>query len=63
MPPAGTYDLVDRVLDGNLEAMLGKWRADGTSYRQIAKSLLVDHNIDVSDETIRRWVIGLGEAS
>lgn len=51
--------LVDRLLDGKLAELLSAMRADDQSYDSIARRLHVDHDIDVTGETVRRWCIDL----
>lgn len=49
-------ELLDRLLDGGLAEYLGQRRAQGWSYQRIANELRDEHDADVSDETVRRWV-------
>ncbi len=53
------YPLADRALGGTLERRLRRWRKEGRSYEQIARAV-GDEGIDVSGETIRKWVVALG---
>jgi len=58
MPPAATTtrDLVDRLLNGKLAFELScRHDAEKQSFDTIARWLLVDHGVNVSGETIRRW--------
>lgn len=55
MPQSGTYPLVDRILDGHLADRLRSWRHEGWSFQRIADELRDEHDVRVSDETIRRW--------
>lgn len=50
-----SYLLHDRILDGRLGKMLDDWRAEGLSFPEIAFRLRTEHDIKVSDETVRRW--------
>lgn len=50
------YELVDRVLGGQLAAKLSAWRSDGVSYEMIAQRLRTEHDIAVSTATVCRWV-------
>ena len=55
------YPLLDRLLDGTLADRLTEWRSvQGLSYDGISKRLLVDHDVDVSTDTVRRWLDDLG---
>lgn len=47
--------LVDKLLDGQLAALLEAWRTEGLSYNDMAYRLRSEHDINVSQETIRRW--------
>jgi hypothetical protein len=61
VPDLGTvYPLANRILDGRLRSMLRRWRTKGLSHAQIAYKLRADHDITVSDETVRMWCLRLG---
>lgn len=49
-------DLWDRVLDGNLTAMLTGWRKDGLGFAEMSHLLYKEHDINVVPETVRRWL-------
>jgi hypothetical protein len=59
MPATNTFPLVDRILDGRLTQRLTEWRAEGLSFTAIALRLHDDHGIDVTHETVRRWLKGI----
>lgn len=46
---------VDRALGGTLKQRLTEMRSEGCSYREMSHRLR-DLDIDVSDETVRKWV-------
>lgn len=50
-----TRPLVDRLLDGKLEEKFREMRAAGDSHGTIATRLANEHDIDIADETVRRW--------
>lgn len=54
------YELADRVLDGQLIALLTEWRANGLTFADIAHELRTEHEITVTHETVRAWCIRLG---
>ena len=55
------YPLLDRLFEGRLEEQLRAWRgAQGLSYDAISKRLLIDHDVNVSTDTVRRWLDDLG---
>lgn len=54
------YSMLDRLLGGTLEDRLRRWSDDGLSLAAITKRLLVEHDIDVSTDTVRRWLDELG---
>lgn len=56
MANRGTFHLIDRLLDGQLAALLGRWNAEGVSNYEIAQRLRDEHRVTVSAETVRRWV-------
>jgi intein-encoded DNA endonuclease-like protein len=55
MARTAAYELADLRLDGKLAKMLADWREDGVSYSEMSYRLR-DHGIQVSHETIRRWL-------
>lgn len=59
MPPTPTYDLIDRVLGGQLGRKLDAWRAEGLSSERIARKLEADHDITVSGTTVHRWLAAI----
>lgn len=48
--------LVDRLVPGGLEKCLVRWSAEGLSTDAMAVRLQVDHGVDVTRETVRRWL-------
>lgn len=52
-----TYRLADNLLDGDLEHIVTEHRADGRSWRWIARDLYdrTGHVVDVTHETLRSW--------
>jgi intein-encoded DNA endonuclease-like protein len=58
MPPGTLYPLVDRLFNGQLDERLREWRGAGQSYDEIVFRLRTEHDINVSSETVRRWVNG-----
>jgi hypothetical protein len=52
------FPLVERILGVDLLALLHSWQAEGLSHYRIALRLRDDHDIDVSPETVRRWLAG-----
>lgn len=63
MAPTDTSKLVDRIIPGGLSAFLTDARANGETYADITFRLRTDHNIEVTQETVRRWVLATAEAS
>ncbi len=51
-----TYPLVDQILGGNLAKTLTDWREEGLTYRQMSDRLKAEHGVDISIETVRRWM-------
>lgn len=60
MARTASYPLIDRLLGGTLEARLRERREGGQSFAEIARWLLVDHDLTVSIDTVRRWCADLG---
>lgn len=59
-----TFPLIDRLVGGDLAALLQAWRSEGLSNIEIADRLRTRHDVKVSHETVRRWLITLdGEAA
>ena len=55
------YPLLDRVLDGKLADLLREWRSgERMSYAAISRRLLLEHEVTVSTDTVRRWLDELG---
>lgn len=50
------YDLIDRILDGKLAETLAAYRAEGLTLDRTVQALREDHDVDVSRETLRRWL-------
>lgn len=51
-----TFPLYDRILGGRLLAILSRYRTEeGLTYAQTAQRLQADHDISVTDETVRTW--------
>lgn len=55
MARTDTYPLVDRIVDGGLQAFLAAARSAGESFETIAFRLRSEHDITVSAETVRKW--------
>lgn len=55
-----TFPLIDRLLGGTLEAHLREQREGGESFATIARGLLLNHDLVVSTDTVRRWCMELG---
>ena len=56
MATKGLFPLIDRVVGGDLAERLGDWRRSGLSFSAIALRLHDDFQVDVNDETVRRWI-------
>lgn len=57
MAPTDTRKLVARLIPGGLDAFLSECRADGLTFAQISRRLSEVHDVDVTQETVRRWVL------
>lgn len=55
MAPRDTSKLVDRLLPEGLTAFLAEGRANGDTFADLAYRLRSEHDIDVTQETVRRW--------
>lgn len=49
------FPLIDRILDGHLADLLRQWKAEDMTHEQIARKLYIEHGIDVTGETVRKW--------
>jgi hypothetical protein len=56
-----TQRLADVLLDGDLDGYVASRRAAGRSWRLIARDLLADVRIDVTEKTLRSWYPNLAE--
>lgn len=57
--------MADRLLDGKLAETMQALHVETGSWAEVARRLLVDHGIHVSDQTLRRWAeqLGIGAAA
>lgn len=55
--------MADRMVGGDLAAILRGLKASGASFDTIAKRLFADHGIDVSSQTIANWWVVLEQQS
>ena len=60
MPSTSSFPLVDRIVGGTLRGELARRRAAGESYAVIARWLAVEHQVDLTGETVRQWCRTLG---
>lgn len=63
MAPTDTRALIDRLIPGGLDAFLTSARSNGETFGDIAFRLRAEHDIKVTQETVRRWCGDLAEAS
>lgn len=56
VPPTSTARLIDRIIPGGLHPFLTEARQQGETCARIADRLAEEHEIEVSAETVRRWV-------
>lgn len=56
------YRMADRMVGGDLGAILTGLKANGASSTTIAKRLYADHGIDVSSQTVANWLAALTPA-
>jgi hypothetical protein len=55
MPQTAKQQLADVLLEGTLDEFVKTRRADGRSWRLIAKDLEAETGVDVTFESIRSW--------
>ncbi|MCU4183992.1 hypothetical protein K6U06_06445 [Acidiferrimicrobium sp. IK] len=56
MSRQGIFQILDRLVGGDLAERLARWRDEGLSFDAMAIRLHDEHQVDVTGETIRRWV-------
>jgi len=56
MPGRDMFALYDRLLKGTLIEVLSALKAEGLSANEIAYRIRSEHDVDVSHETVRRWL-------
>jgi intein-encoded DNA endonuclease-like protein len=56
---SGLFVLADRITKGQLAELLLDWRGSGWSYPEICLQLHDDYGVDISAQTVRRWVTAL----
>lgn len=62
MARQSVYPLLDRLADGKLTEQLLEHRDRGESHLTIAFWLHDTYEVDVTSQTIRRWLIAIDEA-
>lgn len=62
MTGTSTFPLYDAAYAGDLRADLNAWRAEGLTLDQLAARLQAE-GVDVSRETVRRWLSMFEEAA
>lgn len=55
MAPTDTSKLVDRLIPGGLSAYLTEARSNGETFADITYRLRSEHDVTVTQETVRRW--------
>lgn len=63
MPSPATYPLFDALLNGRLDQILRRYKADGLGARRIADRLKEEHGITPSYRTVGRWLEKMDEAA
>lgn len=60
--PSPTQRLADLLLDEPVTGWAGALRADGWSWGRISNELYARHNLNVTAETLRSWVLSASSA-
>ncbi len=50
------FRMADRMVDGRLGQIIVGYHNEGHSHEHISRLLWAEHGIDVSGQTLRRWV-------
>ena len=50
------FRMADRMVEGRLAQIIVDYHAEGHSHEHISRLLWAEHGIDVSGQTLRRWV-------
>ncbi len=50
------FRMADRMVDGQLALIIVGYHNEGHSHEHISRLLWAEHGIDVSGQTLRRWV-------
>lgn len=58
--PSASYKMADLLMEGRLAERLAAHRGAGMSYEQIGRRLYSEAGIDVTSNTIRKWLRFLG---
>jgi hypothetical protein len=56
VPRTPTFPLFDQILNGRLESILRRYRAEGLGSPTITLRLAADHGVTVSERTVARWI-------
>lgn len=59
-PRSGTYRMANQLCGGDLADRLTRLRGEGLSHEQIARTLFVDAQVQVSSRTVGSWLQALG---
>lgn len=50
------FRMADRLVDGRLAEIIVGYHNEGHSHEHISRLLWAEHRVDVSGQTLRRWV-------
>lgn len=50
------FRMADTLVNGRLAEIIVEYHAEGHSHEHISRLLWAEHGIDVSGQTLRRWV-------
>jgi hypothetical protein len=57
---SSTFQMADRVLNGQLRQVLTDFYLDTRSWEEVSRRLYAQHDIRISGQTLRRWNGELG---
>jgi arginine repressor len=52
--------MADRLAQGRLAVIVAQWRSEGQSHEAIARRLYAEYGIEVTRQTLSKWIDAIG---
>jgi intein-encoded DNA endonuclease-like protein len=56
------WRMADRLAQGRLALIVAEWRSEGQSHEAIVRRLYADFGIEVTRQTLAKWIDGIEKA-